>query len=126
MTAVNQWKSWVRRLGHPDKPRAERRIPLGFVAWQANNPASKRSTVADISSSRLYLQTDERWPIGEVVPVTIEVEGWLEKGAQQQISVQMLVVRAGEDGVGLSFVLPAGLEPELWQVLVTNSAVLTD
>jgi len=25
--------------------------PLGFVAWQANNPASKKSTVADISSS---------------------------------------------------------------------------
>jgi hypothetical protein len=126
MTAVNQWKSWVRRLGHPDKPRAERRIPLGFVAWQANNPASKRSTVADISSSGLYLHTEERWPVGEVVPLAIEVEGWLEKGAHQQIAVQALVVRTGEDGVGLSFVLPAGFDPELWKVLVTDSAVLTD
>jgi hypothetical protein len=123
---VNQWKSWVRRLGHPEKPRAERRIPLGFVAWQANNPASKRSTVADISSSGLYLHTEERWPLGEVIPVIIEVEGWLEKGAQQQIAVQTLVVRTGEDGVGLSFVLPVGLDPDLWEVLVTNSAVLTD
>jgi hypothetical protein len=126
MTAVNQWKSWVKRLGHPDKPRAERRIPLGFVAWQANSPASKRSTVADISSSGVYLHTEERWPVGEVIPLTIEVEGWLEKGAQQQISVQTLVVRADELGVGLSFVLPAGLDSDLWEVLVTNSAVLTD
>jgi hypothetical protein len=99
---------------------------LGFVAWQANNPASKRSTVADISSSGLYLHTEERWPVGEVVPLTIEVEGWLEKGAQQQIAIQALVVRTGEDGVGLSFVLPASLDPDLWEVLVTNSAVLTD
>jgi PilZ domain-containing protein len=126
MTAVNQWKSWVRRIGHPDKPRAERRIPLGFVAWQANNPASKRSTVKDISSSGLYLHTQERWPVGEVIPLTIEVEGWLEKGVHQQIAVQTLVVRTDEDGVGLSFVLPEGFDPELWKVLVTDSAVLTD
>ena len=123
---MNPWKSWVRRLGQPDKPRAERRIPLGFVAWQANNPASKRSNVADISLSGLFLHTDERWPVGEVVPVIIEVEGWLEKGAQQQIAVQMLVVRTDEHGVGLSFVLPNDFDPELWKVLVTDAAVLTD
>jgi hypothetical protein len=126
MTATNQWKSWIRRIGHPDKPRAERRIPLGFVAWHANSPASKRSTVADISSSGLYLHTEERWPVGEVIPLAIAVEGWLEKGAQQQIAVQALVVRTDKDGVGLSFVLPAGFDPELWKVLVTDSAVLTD
>lgn len=123
---MNQWKSWVRRLGHPEKPRAERRVPLGFVAWQANNPASKKSTVADISSSGLYLHTQERWPVGEVIPLAIEVEGWLEKGEQQQISVQALVVRTDEDGVGLSFVLPTDFDPELWRVLVADSAVLTD
>lgn len=126
MTKTNQWKSWVRRLGYPEKPRAERRIPLGFVAWQANNPDSKRSTVRDISSSGLYLQTKERWPVGELIPLAIEVEGWLEPGEGQQIAVQALVVRTDEDGVGLSFVLPTGLDPDLWEVLVTNSAVLVD
>jgi PilZ domain len=126
MTTGNQWKSWIRRLGYPEKPRAERRIPLGFVAWQANNPASNRSTVKDISSTGLYLHTKERWPVGELIPLAMEVEGWLEKGAGQQIAVQALVVRTDEDGVGLSFVLPAGLDPDLWEVLVKNSAVLTD
>jgi hypothetical protein len=99
---------------------------MGFVAWQANNPASKRSTVKDISSTGLYLHTQERWPVGEAIPLAIEVEGWLEKGAQQQIAVQALVVRTDEDGVGLSFVLPADFDPELWKVLVTDAAVLTD
>jgi hypothetical protein len=126
MTKANQWKSWVRRLGYPEKPRAERRIPLGFVAWQANSPASQRSTVKDISSSGLYLQTKERWPVGEVIPLAIEIEGWLEKGAGQQIALQARVVRTDEDGVGFSFVLPAGIDPDLWEVLVTNAAVLTD
>ena len=123
---MNQWKSWVRRLSRPEMPRAERRVPLGFVAWRPNSPASKRSTVADISSSGIYLHTEERWPVGEVIPVTIEVEGWLAKGAQQQIPMQMLVVRTDEHGVGLSFVLPAGLDPDLWEILVKDSAVLTD
>ncbi len=123
---MNQWKNWVRKLAQPEKPRAERRIPLGFVAWQANNPASKRSIVKDISSSGLYLHTEEQWPVGEEIPLTIEVEGWLEKGEQQQIAVQALVVRTDEGGVGLSFVLPADFDPELWKVLVTDSAVLTD
>jgi len=123
---MNQWKSWIQRLGHPEKPRAERRIPSGFLAWQTNNPASKPSTIKDISSTGLYLLTEERWPVGELVPLAIEVEGWLENSAEERIAVQARVARHGEDGIGLSLVLPAGLDADLWEVLVRNAVVLTD
>jgi len=123
---VNQWKSWIRRLGHPEKPRPERRTPSGFLAWQTNNPDSKPSTIRDISSTGLYLLTEERWPVDELIPLTIELEGLPDDIAEQRIRVQARVARHGEDGIGLAFVLPAGLDAELWEVLVGNAVVLTD
>jgi hypothetical protein len=126
MTAVNQWKSWIRRLGHPEKPRPERRIPSGFLAWQTNNPAPKPSTIKDISSAGLYLLTNERWPVDELIPLTIELEGLPENSAEERIQVQARVARHDEDGIGLAFVLPSGLDADLWEVLVGNAVVLTD
>jgi hypothetical protein len=40
--------------------------------------------------------------------------------------VQARVIRHAEDGLGLSFVLPEGLDPVLWDVLLRNAVVLTD
>jgi hypothetical protein len=124
--AVSQWKRWIRRLGHPETPRAERRTPLGLTAWQTNNPASQPSTIKNISSTGLYLLTKERWPVDELIPLTIELAGLPENRAEDRIRVQARVVRHDEDGIGLSFVLPAGLDRDLWEVLVDNAIILTD
>jgi hypothetical protein len=126
VTSVSQLKSWIRRLGHPEKPRAERRTPLGLAAWQTNNLASKPSAVRDISPSGLYVLTDERWPVDELVSLTVELESFPEDLVEDWIPVQARVVRHGEDGIGLAFVLPVGLDPDLWAVLVDNAVVLTD
>lgn len=123
---MNEWKSWIRRLGHPEKPRAERRTRLGLTAWQTDNPASQPSTIKNISSAGLYLLTDERWPVDELIPLTIELEGLTGNLAEQRIALQARVARHGEDGIGLSFVLPAGLDADLWEVLVEHAVVLTD
>jgi hypothetical protein len=126
VTAVSQWKSWIRRLGHPEKPRAERRTPLGLKAWQTNNPASQPTTIKDISSTGLYLLTAERWPVDELIPLTIEMESLSENRAEDRIRVQARVARHGEDGVGLAFVFPAGLDRDLWDVLLDNAITLTE
>lgn len=123
---MNQWKSWIRRLGHPEKPRAERRTPPGLTAWQTINPASQPLTIKNISSAGLYLLTEERWPVDELIPLTIELESLPENCEEQRIAVQTRVARYGEDGIGLSFVLPAGLDPDLWEVLVEHAVLLTD
>jgi hypothetical protein len=125
MTTANQWKSWIRRLGYPEKPRAERRIPSGFSARLRNQPDSKPLIIRNISSSGLYLMTEERWPIGRLVPLTVQVEGAPEYSSDPQFRVPARVIRHGEDGMGLTFVLPAGLDPNLWDVMLRNTVVLT-
>ncbi len=126
MAKVNEWKRWFRRIGYPEQPRAERRIPSGFAARQANNPASKPFTIKDIGSGGLYLLTEERWPLGELIPLTLKVEGPPENRSEYQVALQARVVWHGEDGIGLSFVLPPGVNPDLWDVLLRNVIVLTD
>src|SRR5580700_7708170 len=120
MAAMNQWKSWIQKLGHPEKPRAQRRIPSGLVASQTGNPASQPSIIKNISSSGLYLLTKERWPVDELIPLTIGMQDLPENRADERIRIQARVARHGEDGVGLGFILPDGLDRELWEVLMRN------
>jgi len=107
-------------------PRAERRTPLGLTASQTGNPASQPSTIKDISSTGLFLLTQERWPVDELIPLTIELEALPDSRAENRIPVQARVARHDEDGVGLAFVLPAGLDRDLWDVLIDNAVILTD
>lgn len=48
------------------------------------------------------------------------------KKTDSRISIHARVVRQGEDGLGLSFVLPTGLDATLWSVMVRNIALLSD
>jgi hypothetical protein len=125
MITRNEWKTWIKRLGYNDAPRAERRIPSGFAARRRDDPASKPATIRDISSTGLHLLTDERWPIGELIPLTMEVERLARNYSEPQIPVQARVARHTVDGIGLAFVLPDGLDPNLWDILLRNAVVLT-
>jgi len=60
-----------------------------------------------------------------LIPLTIEVEGLAEDHSEPRIPVQARVARHTADGIGLSFVLPAGLDENLWDVLLRNAVVLT-
>jgi hypothetical protein len=126
MTTLNQWKTWVKRLGYLEKPRAERRIPSGFSATRRYNSAAKPATIRDISSTGLHILTEDRWTPGELVPLTVQVERSWEDPSEPKIEVQARVVRHADDGIGLSFVLPEGLDPNLWDVLLRNAVVLRD
>ena len=125
MPSSNDWRTWIKKLGYVEKPRAERRIPSGFAALRRDNPASKPATIRDISSTGLHILTEERWPVGDLIPLTIEVEGLAEDHSEPRIEMQARVARHTADGIGLSFVLPQGLDPNLWDVLLRNAVVLT-
>lgn len=124
MTTVNRWKSWIQKLGYLEKPRAERRTPSGLSARRRDSSVSIAATVRDISSTGLHILTKERWPVGEVIPITVQVERLVEDQSDPHIEVKAQVVRHDEGGVGLSFVLPGGLDPNLWDVLLRNIVVL--
>jgi hypothetical protein len=126
MSTEGSWKRRLRRLGFPETPRADRLVPSCLAARPGDSHASRVVSIKDLSSTGLYLLTEERWPLGELISLTLQVQGQPENSSEFQIPVQARVSRYGKDGIGLSFVLPPGLDAKLWGVLVRNAVLLTD
>ena len=118
MTTTKDWKHWLRTLGYPQKERAPRRNPRGLAAMHGSMSSPILGRVKIISRTGLYLQTTERWPIGEVVSLTLQKDTSEGADSAMQIDVQARVASYGEDGVGLGFILPAGLDAGLWEHVV--------
>lgn len=70
------------------------------------------------------MHTEERWPVGELVSLRVEAPELSENSSEPQITVQAKVTRHTADGVGLKFVLPDGLEKEIWAALLTSTILL--
>ncbi len=124
MSPMSDWKRRLRKLGYPDTPRAERRIPFGFAARKGSVAGSVAGSVHDISSTGLYLVTQERWPVGELTACTIQMDSAPAEGSDAEFTVQVRVVRHDQDGIGMAFVLPEGIDPHLWELLIEKAATL--
>lgn len=102
MSLKNFFKEFLSR----DRRRSDRqRIPQ-LVAFYWDGDAPLAHGVRDISPSGLYLLTDGRWYPGTLVMLTLQKNGEILAGSQQSIAVEAKVIRSGDDGVGLAFVLP--------------------
>jgi hypothetical protein len=103
--AVKQLKSWFGRWWSPD-PRTAPRVPgAGLAAYYWNGAVPAAHGVRDISSSGLYVVTEERWYPGTLVLMTLQRTDCGEEVAERTVSVHSRAVRWGPDGVGLQFVL---------------------
>ena len=123
MSPMSDWKRRLRKLGYPDTPRAERRIPPGFAARRGVGSASKAAHIHDISSSGIFLITEERWPVGEMTACTIQIED-APPGNDAEFSLPVRVIRHDQNGMGLAFVLPTSVDPHLWEILIEKASVL--
>src|ERR1035441_5865146 len=83
--------------------------------------APKLGRIKIISKNGIFLQTEERWPIGEVISVSLQREGPQQIHSEFEIDVQAQVASYGKDGVGLGFVLPIGLNKNFWDVVIRNA-----
>jgi hypothetical protein len=126
MTWLSDLKRGLQRFGEQEKPRAERRAAPGLAARYGIKYATDSAGIKDISSSGIYLFTEKRLRTGELATLELREEGEPEQSEDLQISVHARVAREGEDGIGLSFLLPPGMNPDLWGVLVRNIVLLTD
>ncbi len=98
-------KNWLQRWWSPD-PRVAPRDPAhGLAAYYWNGAAPQAHSVKDISSSGLYLVTEERWYPGTLVMMTLQRTECGEENAERSISVHSRAIRWGNDGVGLQFVM---------------------
>jgi hypothetical protein len=110
---------WLEKFVTPEQGQAERRVVNQFAAYRWNGTALAHDLVRDISSTGLYLLTQERWQPSTILALTLQREGPLELDPARRITTQAKVIRSGPDGVGLLF-LWAKDDPESrrWDALL--------
>lgn len=99
-------KSWLERFWSPDPRRAPREATPRLAAYYWNGSAPQAHNVRDISSTGLYVVTEERWYPGTLVLMTLQRTDEGEEVTERSVAVLSRAVRWGEDGVGLQFILP--------------------
>ena len=112
---LGQWFSKDRR-------RAERKPSPALAAHYWNGASPAEHGIRDISSSGLFLLTEERWYPGTLVVMTLQNKGEARKGPEHSISVQSKAVRWGRDGIGLEFVLLDAGDPRRGQSVLAEGA----
>jgi uncharacterized membrane protein (UPF0127 family) len=101
-----QPRNWLQRWWSPDPRKAPRVRTPGLAAYYWNGEAPVAHGIRDISSTGLYVVTEERWYPGTLVLMTLQRNDMGDEMAERSIAVQSRAVRWGPDGVGLQFVLP--------------------
>lgn len=99
---------WIEKCFEAPDPRRSRRMakpPLVAYYWAAGTPEAHR--VANISSSGLYLLTEDRWPRGGRVSMTLQRTDRARGTPGSWIAIDFMVVRWCEDGLAGAFVTSA-------------------
>ncbi len=99
-------RNWLVRWLSPDPRKAPRGPAPGLAAYYWTGAPPEAHRIRDVSSSGLFLVTDERWYLGTRILITLQRMGCGEGVAQRFIAVQSRAVRWGQDGVGLQLELP--------------------
>ncbi len=109
-----------------DRRRSERRTSPELAAYLWIGTLPKQAGIRDISSTGVYILTRERWAPGDLVSMTLQRRGPLEGNFERRVAVQAKAVRWGDDGIGMSFVLPSGMDLRLWESPLKSSAEQTE
>jgi hypothetical protein len=119
-------KNWFEELMTRNQRRPQRYIAPQVVAyfWDGGTPTAH--CIRDISSNGLYLLTTQRWYPGTLVTMTLQRTEKDEAGVRQAITVQARVMRSGEDGVGLRFVVPKTAEGRRIQEYIAEGMKVED
>ena len=106
---------WLKKQPLLRRRRPERRIAPGLAAYHSTGSVPKQAGIRDISSTGIYLVTKDRWSQDEVVSLWLQRPGPPERSPEHRFSVKARAVRWDNNGVGLSFVLPNGIDVRLWE-----------
>jgi hypothetical protein len=101
---VQAARKWNAPNTTPDRRIARRKRWPRLVAYDSAGGTLEVHGVKDLSANGLYLITEERWPLGTQVTMTLQrTDGIDDNPRNNAITVQLRVVRWGGDGVGLAF-----------------------
>src|SRR5258708_10273326 len=99
-------KSWSEWLFSRERRKAKRQEPLHLLAHYWDGAAPLAHDIRDISSTGLYLLTEERWYPGTVVMISLQRADAADTHLDRSIRVNAKGVRLGKDGVGLELIMP--------------------
>jgi len=119
---MDDMKSWLEWLFSRERRKAKRQEPLHLVAHYWDGAAPLAHDIRDISSTGLYLLTEERWYPGTQVMISLQRIGVADTDPDRSIMVNAKVIRLGTDGVGLEFVMPEKQPPREAQGSRANGA----
>jgi uncharacterized membrane protein (UPF0127 family) len=102
---TNPLRNWFKRWWFPDARKAPRQPAPRLSAYYWNGGTPNAHNIRDVSSSGLYLLTEDRWYPGTLILMTLQDLDDTKNGSKPVISVKVRAVRWGDDGVGLQFVL---------------------
>ena len=98
-------KNWLERWWSPDPRKAPRESADGLAAYYWSGGTPEAHNIKDISSTGLYVVTEERWYPGTLVLLTLQDTENGQQTSERSIQVHSRAVRCGDDGVGLQFIL---------------------
>src|SRR6185437_10952760 len=78
-------KAWLESLSSRERRRAERQEPVHLVAYYWDGAAPAPHEVRDISSTGLYLATNQRWYPGTQVMLSLQRVGAAETDPDRSI-----------------------------------------
>jgi uncharacterized protein len=97
-------KNWLSQVPENDRRISPRRRWPHLEAFDTESKSIPPRTVRDISTTGLYLITDERWPLGTRVRMSLQRTDGLDDASMIPTTLELRVSRWGADGVGLEFV----------------------
>jgi hypothetical protein len=103
-------RGWLERWWSPepkkalDPRKAPREPSYGLAAYYWTGAAPTAHAIRNISSTGMYILTEERWYPGTLILMTLQDADGKDDSMEGSISVHSRVVRWGTDGVGLQFV----------------------
>lgn len=106
MQAPMKWLSKI--FSARDRRRAARHAapPLMAFYWDGGIPIPH--AVPDISRTGLFVRTADRWHPRTLLRVTLQKKSTDPLQSDETITLQCRVVRTGEEGVGLAFMVAEG------------------
>jgi c-di-GMP-binding flagellar brake protein YcgR len=105
---MNPFKVWLEKLFSRERRQAKRTSSVLLVAHYWDGAAPVSHAVRDISSTGLFLLTDQRWYPGTIIRMTLVCMNLPETNSQRAIQVLARIVRPGHDGVACMFILSDG------------------
>src|ERR1700678_1963096 len=102
---MKSFKDMLGKLFSKERRRAERQPSPKLAAHYWNGGSPIEHGVRDISSTGLFLLTEERWYPGTILVMTLQKKDQAGGGSEQSIAVQSKAVRSGSDGGGMELLV---------------------